>query len=87
MKQAVSGFYKASGWTELITGGSAQQGSWNPDGANIYNSNTGNVGIGTHKPGYQTYHSKRHQQHRVYALLVVQIQLSFLKPLVVFLQE
>src|SRR5882757_779484 len=43
-------FYKATGWTELITGGGGTAGSWNPDGANIYNSNTGNVGIGTTNP-------------------------------------
>ena len=43
-------FYKATGWTELITGGAGAPDSWNLNGANIYNSNAGNIGIGTANP-------------------------------------
>lgn len=42
-------FYKAAGWTELVTGGGAGN-YWNTNGLNIYNNNTGNVGIGTNIP-------------------------------------
>ena len=43
-------FYKAAGWTELVTGGNAGTNSWNTNGADIYNNNTGKVGIGTTTP-------------------------------------
>ncbi|MEP7106744.1 MAG: hypothetical protein ABI760_02155 [Ferruginibacter sp.] len=43
-------FYKAAGWTELITGGGAGTNYWDTDGNHIYNNNTGNVGIGTNNP-------------------------------------
>lgn len=40
---------KNSGWTKLISPGAAG-GGWTASGNNIYNSNTGNVGIGTTSP-------------------------------------
>ena len=40
-------YYKTTGWMELITGGA---GYWSGNGANIYNNNTGNVGIGISTP-------------------------------------
>ena len=43
-------FYKTTGWTELITGGGPAAGFWDAGGGNIYNNNTGNVGIGTNNP-------------------------------------
>lgn len=43
-------FYKAAGWTELVTGGGATTNFWNTDGTHIFNNNTGNVGIGTNSP-------------------------------------
>lgn len=43
-------FYKAAGWTELITGGGAGTNFWDTDGNHIYKNNTGNVGIGTTAP-------------------------------------
>jgi hypothetical protein len=42
-------FYNGTAWTELAGGGG---GVWNTNGANIYNSNSGNVGIGTNIPSY-----------------------------------
>ena len=42
-------FYKAVGWTELVTGGAGTN-YWNTNGTNIYNNNTGNVGIGVSIP-------------------------------------
>ncbi len=42
-------YYKTTGWTQLITTGSTI-GYWNAQGADIYNNNTGNVGIGTTTP-------------------------------------
>lgn len=42
-------YYKAAGWTELIAGGAGAN-SWSTNGADIYNSNAGNVGIGTTTP-------------------------------------
>ncbi|MEP7144931.1 MAG: hypothetical protein ABI707_18750 [Ferruginibacter sp.] len=41
-------YYKAAGWSELVTG--AGGGSWNTNGADIYNNNAGNVGIGVNAP-------------------------------------
>ena len=43
-------FYKAAGWTELITGGGGTTNYWETDGNHIYNNNTGNVGIGINAP-------------------------------------
>ncbi|MEO6718806.1 MAG: hypothetical protein ABIN67_00530 [Ferruginibacter sp.] len=43
-------FYKTIGWTELIGGGGSGINSWNTNGADIYNNNAGNVGIGTSTP-------------------------------------
>ena len=43
-------FYKAAGWTELVTGGGASTNFWDTDGSNIFNTNTANVGIGTNTP-------------------------------------
>ncbi len=43
-------YYKTAGWTELITGGGSTTNFWDTDGTNIYNNNTGNVGIGTNTP-------------------------------------
>ena len=43
-------FYKAVGWTELVTGSGAGTNYWNTNGTNIYNNNTGNVGIGVPIP-------------------------------------
>lgn len=43
-------FFKTAGWTELVTGGGAGTNYWNTSGADIYNNNTGNVGIGTTNP-------------------------------------
>ena len=43
-------FYNGSAWTELVGGGGA--GQWTQSGNNIYNSNMGNVGIGTTTPQY-----------------------------------
>ena len=44
-------YYKAAGWTELITGGGGSGTSyWDTDGTHIYNNNGGNVGIGTNAP-------------------------------------
>jgi hypothetical protein len=40
-------YYNSSVWNQIGTGGTA---SWTTSGANIYNSNTGNVGIGTSSP-------------------------------------
>ena len=42
-------FNAAAGWTELVTGAAATN-YWTANGTNIYNSNTGNVGIGTSIP-------------------------------------
>lgn len=41
-------YYKSTGWMELIAGGGT--GYWTANGTNIYNNNTGNVGIGTSAP-------------------------------------
>ena len=41
-------FYNGSLWTELTSGNGSSK--WNLSGANISNSNTGNVGIGTNSP-------------------------------------
>lgn len=43
-------FYKAAGWTELVTGGGAATNFWDTDGNHIYNNNTGNIGLGTGNP-------------------------------------
>ena len=43
-------FYKTIGWTELTTGTGSSTNFWDTDGANIYNNNTGNIGIGTTAP-------------------------------------
>ncbi len=43
-------YYKAAGWTELVSGGVAGTNYWDTDGTHIYNNNTGNVGIGTNFP-------------------------------------
>ena len=43
-------YYKAAGWTELVGGGGAGTTYWNPNGTNIFNNNTGNIGIGTNNP-------------------------------------
>ena len=43
-------FYKAAGWTELVTGGGASTNFWDTDGSNIFNNNAANVGIGTNAP-------------------------------------
>jgi hypothetical protein len=43
-------FYKAAGWTELVTGGGATTNFWDTDGSNIFNNNAANVGIGTNTP-------------------------------------
>ena len=43
-------YYKAAGWTELVGGGGSGTNNWAASGSNIYNSNTGNVGIGTTAP-------------------------------------
>ena len=43
-------YYKATGWTELATGGGSTTNFWDTDGTHIYNNNTGNVGIGTLTP-------------------------------------
>lgn len=43
-------YYKAAGWTELVTGGGGGTSYWDTDGTNIFNNNTGNVGIGTNAP-------------------------------------
>ncbi|MEO5890424.1 MAG: hypothetical protein ABIQ31_09235 [Ferruginibacter sp.] len=43
-------YYKALGWTELTGGSNGPGASWNTSGTNIYNSNMGNVGIGTTTP-------------------------------------
>jgi hypothetical protein len=40
-------FYNSSVWNQIGTGGASP---WTISGANIYNSNTGNVGIGTSAP-------------------------------------
>lgn len=40
-------FYNGTVWTELAGGGGGQ---WSNNGNNIYNNNTGNVGIGTNAP-------------------------------------
>lgn len=42
-------YYKTAGWTELIAGGAAAS-NWDTDGTNIYNNNSGNVGVGTNSP-------------------------------------
>ncbi len=42
-------YYKVAGWTELIAGGAGAN-SWTTNGADIYNNNNGNVGIGTNTP-------------------------------------
>lgn len=43
-------FYNGTVWTELVGGGGS--GQWTQSGNNIYNSNTGNVGIGISNPPY-----------------------------------
>jgi hypothetical protein len=42
--------HKNGSWSEIISGGGSATGSWSNSGTNIYNSNTGNVGIGTSTP-------------------------------------
>ena len=42
-------FYKAVGWTELVSGGRGTP-SWNTNGSHVYTTNAGNVGIGTNTP-------------------------------------
>lgn len=44
-------FYNGNAWTELTGGGSS--GQWTPNANHIYNSNTGNVGIGTTAPNFK----------------------------------
>ncbi len=43
-------YYKTAGWTELTSGGAAGTNFWDADGTNIYNNNSGNVGIGLNNP-------------------------------------
>ena len=43
-------FYNGSVWTQLAAGGGSSY--WSLNGNNIFNSNTGNVGIGTNTPVY-----------------------------------
>lgn len=43
-------FYNGSVWNQIGTGGASP---WTVSGTNIYNSNTGNVGIGTSSPAYK----------------------------------
>lgn len=43
-------FYKAAGWTELVTGGGTGTNYWTTNGTHIYNNNTGNIGLGTTSP-------------------------------------
>ncbi|MEP7322523.1 MAG: tail fiber domain-containing protein [Saprospiraceae bacterium] len=43
-------YRKAAGWIELTNGSISGQGPWNVSGINIYNSNTGNVGLGSTNP-------------------------------------
>lgn len=43
-------FYNGSVWNQIGTGGASP---WTVSGTNIYNSNTGNVGIGTSSPTYK----------------------------------
>ncbi len=43
-------YYKVAGWTELVTGAGSGTNYWNTNGTHIYNTNTGNVGIGTTTP-------------------------------------
>jgi polyhydroxyalkanoate synthesis regulator phasin len=42
--------YKDAGWSEIKTNAGASTNFWDTDGINIYNNNTGNVGIGTSNP-------------------------------------
>lgn len=42
-------YYKVAGWTELISGGAGAN-SWTVNGNDIFNNNTGNVGIGINAP-------------------------------------
>ena len=49
-------FYNGSGWTELTGGGGASV--WAANGTNIYNTNTGNVGIGLNNPTYKLHISR-----------------------------
>lgn len=52
--------YKGTGWTEL---GSSSGGSgyWSSNGSNIYNTNAGDIGIGTSSPG-TSLHIKRNNE-------------------------
>ena len=43
-------YYKAAGWLELVINGAAGTNYWDTDGINIYNNNSGNIGIGTTTP-------------------------------------
>jgi hypothetical protein len=43
-------FYNGAAWTELIAPASGSTSNWTLNGANIYNNNVGNVGIGTNTP-------------------------------------
>jgi hypothetical protein len=43
-------FHNGTAWTEIGTGSGSS--NWNVNGTNIYNTNTGNVGIGTNAPSY-----------------------------------
>lgn len=44
-------FYNGNAWMELVGGGGS--GQWTQNGNNIYNSNMGNVGIGTLAPAFK----------------------------------
>jgi hypothetical protein len=44
-------FYNGSVWTEINAGSGSSE--WSVNGTNIYNSNSGNVGIGTATPSYK----------------------------------
>ena len=43
-------FHNGSSWTELVAGGGSN--IWGTNGTNIYNTNTGNIGVGTNSPSY-----------------------------------
>lgn len=45
-------FVKGSVWTEMVGGAGGDSGPWQVAGNNIYNTNTGNVGIGVTNPEF-----------------------------------
>ncbi len=45
-------FVKGTVWTEMVGGAGGGIGPWTVSGTNIYNANTGNVGIGVSNPDY-----------------------------------